>query len=1172
MRRTAHYIAFLLLLSTSLAAQRGGLSNLRTRLVPAGVDSIQLDSLPVLPNSVILRGADRRLLDSTYYRVTGNYLYLKAPAAGAGDTLRATFRVLPYDLGQRFSHLDTAALRRADENMIIGYTYNPYARDEGALLDFRGLDYNGSFARGLSFGNNQDLVLNSNFNLQLAGELGEGIEILAAITDENIPIQPEGNTQQLREFDRIFIQLSKDNNRLTAGDYELQRPDSYFMNYFKKLQGATFRNTTGLADEATLTTTASVAISRGKFARNRIQQQEGNQGPYKLRGAQNERFIIVLAGTEKVWLDGELLLRGLEQDYIIDYNRGEITFTNRRLVTKDSRIVVEFEYSDQNYLRSLYAVNTEYRRGRLRVYGNLFSQQDSKTSTGDQALSDVDKRILSEAGDQLSTALAPSVDTIEEFASFRVLYKKVDTLLACGRRDTILVYSTNPDSAQYTARFSLVGPGNGNYVLDEENIANERVYRWVAPGPGCTPRGDYAPVIQLTAPEQQQLYTFGAAYQLSPTSKVQTEVGMSRLDLNRFSRLDSGDDTGMAAYTTFNKRFMLGGDTSGWTMDTELSYEFVQSTFQPLNPYRDPEFLRDWSLANQQGFGNVARATEHLGRGGVQLRKAGLGSLQYAFSGFVRDSLYTGGRHEGGLQLNHRGWQVDARGSLLTSDAEGARNRFFRPRVTLAKAFQALNNWRVGWYGEREKNERYRANSDSLQGNSFYYDLYRFFLESPDEGKGNFGAHYQRRLDFAPAGSDFSRNTIAEEVNTNGEWRPGRTLRLAGNLTYRKLIVEDPELTTQETGETFLGRTDLGLNLGKGLFQSNTTYEIGSGQEPKLELTYLQVNPGEGTHIWLDSLYNNDGQIQPNEMEIAPFPDVADYVPVTTFTDEFIRTDYVNLNQSVRLNPKVLWYGEKKGLRKWLSRFSTQSSLKISRKTQPGPGVSPWNPLQFAIPDTALVSVRSGVRNLVLFTPPDRQYDLQFSHTDNWNKFVQTSGFESRRTEQLSLRGRLNLGKAVSAVLKLERGSRRSDSEFFDNKDFRIDFRNLQPEFTWQPSTNFRTILRYLLQGDRNNLEMGAGEAATRHDFSLEATYSKSATTTVSARGSYVDIRFDGNPSSPVGFAILNGLQPGQNFLWNLSVKRQLSANILLNLSYEGRKTGEARVVHVGRAQVAATF
>lgn len=1090
------------------------------------------------------------------------------------DSLRLRYRVLPYNLGAARFNLDTTMAKPLEDG-LIGISYNPY-ETEGETLNFRGLNYNGNFTRGISFGNNQDLVLNSSFNLQLAGELGDGIEILAAITDENIPIQPEGNTQQLREFDRIFIQLQKGSSRLIAGDYELQRPDSYFMNYFKKLQGATFSNTAAVLGDGQLKTRGSVAISRGQFTRNFIDAIEGNQGPYKLRGAEGERFIIVLSGTEKVFLDGEQLTRGLEQDYIIDYNRGELTFTNRRLITKDSRIVVEFDYADQSYVRSLYAVDATYEQGRFRMGFHLFNQQDSKNATGDLVLTDEDRQLLAEAGDDPDGAFLPAVDTLGEFSPTRVAYRYADTLLNCGGLDSMVRYlrfTTVPGDSLYTARFTFVGQGNGTYVLDPAQPANERVYRWAGFTEGCLPAGDYEPVVQLAPPRQQQLYTLNASYTWNEHTQVEAELGMSRRDDNRFSRLDSSDDIGFSGYTALKRSWKIGGDSSRWRADSRLSYEWVQARFSPLNPYRNPEFLRDWSLANVQGQGQVEAATEQIGRADVTLSAVGIGSLGYELSTFQRDSLYNGWQHRLRLREQLPKWDIEADASFLRSQSATLKTRFLRPRGSIARSFPELAGLKLGVYGEQERNERRQSNVDTLAAQSFYFNRYRLFAEMPEREGWQAGLSYSQRTDYTPAADRFLTGTVASEANLNGQWgvqKAGRRLQLKGNFTYRELAVKREGATNQEPGQTFLGRGDLNFSLGKGVLQSNTTYEIGSGQEAKVEFTYLRVRPGEGTYIWLDSLYNNDGVIQPNEMEIAPFQDLADYVRVTAVTDEFIRTDDVRLNQSLRLTPKVLW-GNAAGLKRAVARFSTISNLSINRKTQDSEAVAAWNPFQLDVADTALVAVSANIRNTLFFNQADPVYTLQLGMSDARNKFVQTSGFESRRTSEQYLRGRWNALPALSLEGNLTRGQRSSDSEFFNNKDYDILYWELGPDMTFIPTRDFRASLAYTFREDGDQLPE-SGTYAQRHTLEAEARYNRSAKTSVQLRLSVVSVNFDGQPNSPVGFAILNGLQRGDNYLWNLTLDQQLSGSIQLRVSYEGRKTGTARVVHTGRAQVAANF
>jgi hypothetical protein len=1155
-----------------LHAQSGDLNNRQFKKMEIIPDArIQIDTLPLDPHSITITDSlTGTRLDTALYSISGNIITWQIPiaqqAAFQQKKVIIWYRTLPPLFSRPYYHLDTLLLRKAEGETYIGFDYTPYEEKED-LLYTKGMKYDGSFARGISFGNNQSLVFNSEFNLQMAGKIGNDIEVLAAITDQNIPIQPEGNTQKLQEFDKIFIQLKRKNNTLLAGDYELARPNSYFMNYYKKLQGATLTNTSRIGEKGKLDTRFSVAAARGKFSRNILAQQEGNQGPYRLSGNEGERFIIILAGTERVWLDGILLTRGEDRDYIIDYNRGDITFTNKRLITKDSRVIVEFDYTNQQYFRSLSALSTTYERDKLQLSFHLYSEQDSKNFTGERPLDSLERATLRFSGDSTSNILVSGIDTVGTYDPARILYRLTDTLINGVVFDSVLVYSTDPLAAIYSARFTEVGEGQGNYIRLPA-AANGQIFAWSAPDPITGNRtGTYEPIYRLTAPILQQMVTVGAAYKLPQGGNISTEIAVSNQDNNRFSDLGNDDNTGIAANVNWRQQWQLGKKEKGWTLLSGANYEFAQTNFRPLNPYRNAEFSRDWNTAV-----NPIRSNEHLSAAYVNIKKEGLGSVQLESGFFIRDSLYAGFRNAMKADLNWKGFHLDAQASLLESEATDGNSDFFRPKFNFSKTFEALDSWKIGVYGEREKNTR--TQGDTITSQSFYYDLLKWYVESPVKDKYQAGGSLTRRLDYAPVHTSeldaFQQSTLANEWNINGKWTQNIRSQLIWNLTYRELKIVDSTLTTQKPNATYLGRLDYNWSALKNTFTSNTTYEIGSGQEQRVIYTYLRTEDGQGNFVWTDR--NANEAIDQNEMDPAnPVNQaLANYIRVTLLSNEFTRTNNVQFNQSLRIDPRSQW-GQEKGIRQLLSRFSTQSNWQINRRVRISEGVSAWNPFQLDIVDTALVAVNTITRNTLFFNRANPVYDLQLGQSGSWRKASLVSGFDSQQNDELFFRARWNPGTKFTTTWLFTKGNQNADSDTLLQKSYTIKYYKTEPELSWLPSASLRFIFTYKYQDSRNTLPVVQDSARINH-FSLESTFSKSNKASLRVKASFASVVFTGLPNTPVEFAMLGGLQNGSNYLWTIAYDRLLGKNIQLGISYDGRKTGVAKMVHTGRASVRAIF
>ena len=1139
------YCLVLCCASSEVFAQTSGLREFQL-LIPQD-STVMLDSLTIYPNSFEVRCGEELLSRDQYELDFAGAQF--TPNVTCGIPLTFKYRVLPMNLSKNYQLRDTSMIYDRPEDPQEKFMIRT-RRVEDELFGGRGLNKSGSISRGVTFGNSQDLGVNSTLNLELSGQIAPNLKLLASVSDDNIPIQPDGNTNKLREFDQVFIQVYNDNFKMIAGDFWLYRPKSYFMSYKKRAQGLTIENYWQRDSTTQFKTQVSGALSRGKFNRQIIQGVEGNQGPYRLLGAENEPFIIILSGTERVYIDGKLLERGQEFDYVIDYNTAEVTFTSRQLISKDSRIVVEFQYSDQNYLRSLFQTSTTYSNDRYKFWFNAYSEQDAKNQTIQQELTLGQKELLSNIGDTLELARIRSVDSVG-YLDNQNLYKMIDSL----GYDSVLVYSVSPDSAFYRATFEFVGAGNGDYVFSNYNALG-KVFKWVAPIAGVS-QGDYAPSRLIVTPKQRQMVTGGMEVKLNEKNKLEVELAYTKNDLNKFSRFDSDDDNSVAGFFKYQGDIDLSRDSvPSWILRSKVEFEGLQRNFNPIEQYRAVEFDRDW---NTRGKGFVG--DQISSKLGADFRHRLFGNINVEGQQYMIGSDYSGLRAATDGKWKQRGFQAVWDGSYLSSQAEN-RNTFYRHRTDIS---QSIGWLKIGYKDDHERNE---FSGDVLETSSYEFFDYQFYLANSDSIKNDYRIFFRERHDWRSDSTSLRHAARARSAGVELGFTEWKNQELKVVSSYRSLEILDSSLLAIQPENTILGRLEYNLRALRGALSLNTFYEVGSGLELKREFLYIQVNDGQGIYTWVD--YNGDGVKDLNEFEIAQFADQASYIRVFIPSNEYVKTYSNEFNQSVYWRPERLW-ASKKGALKFLARFSDQLSVRIKRKTNYFNSTNGFNPFFTEIADTNLISTNSNIRNSLFFNRTSSiaggEYIFQRVNAKN----LLASGFDSRSNQFHEVVLRWNVKRFLTLKTKGKIGKKESSADYVSGRDFSLDVVSLEPSIIYQPNTRFRISMDARGSEKRNKPELG-GELATVLEVGTSFKYNQIEKGSLQGEFKVLSIRYDGQQNSALGFEMLEALKPGVNYTWSLSYQRSISKNMQLTFQYSGRKPEDVRMIHSGGMELRAFF
>jgi hypothetical protein len=1165
----------LLLLSRTAFSQS---SSKRCQWIALRGTPFTLDSLTVVPGTITFSGGSAANLRYDYNPATNQFRFILPPAPpvdtlggpapapdtlaadsltagavpGAPDSVLVCYRVLPLNLAlARYKRQATA---RDSLSLPGAFNRPPGARKE-ELFRTPGLNKTGTVTRGVSVGNRQNVFVNSALNLQLEGKLSDEISITAAITDQNIPFQPEGNTQQLQEFDKVFIALQHRRWNLTGGDVVLQNKPSHFMRFYKNVQGGALEANQGAGTPTASATTVAASVAKGKFASTTIPALEGVQGPYRLSGPNGEKFIVVLANSEKIYLDGQLLSRGYDYDYVIDYNQAEVTFTARRLITRYSRLRIDFEYSDRNYNRSVYHASHYQDLNKLHLNFNIYQEADNPNNLLALDLTNTEKLLLQSIGDSLGQAFTSGAQ--EARYDREVILYKDSTVLVNGLPATAYVYTQDSTLARlYTVRFTDVGLNQGDYEAESSTV-NGRIYRYVAPVDGRH-QGRFAPVRILPTPRKKQLATLGGHYQVDKQTRIFLETAASENDLNRFSDKDRDDDRGRAlrlGYAVDDKPLAFLKD---YKLRSTGSYEYTEATFEPIDRFRDIDFNRDWSLPVTP----ATRVNDNILDFALGVHKNAHNGVNYRISRRYRRQEVDGVQHHLDLARQFRGFQLQSNFFLLNAAARNSQSDWVRGLVEVSYHVGKV----VPGYTYRFDKNRVHARlpADSLITSAMYYDEHTLFVRSPDTAATRYSLAYTIRQDRPPlegrlAPRQFSRNYSGSLQTKIGKYQDLNFIGTYRQVQNQDSVAESTILSTVRWLGDFLDRH----------LRSELDYSVGTGREPRRVYEFVAVSPGQGTHYLIDG--GNPQNL--NDYFEAQVPDARYRTHVKVFlpTDQYV-TAYMN-QFSYRLNSSMprTWRG-KTALLDLASRLSAVTSISINKKNTDTNVWRRFNPFSLAVDDDLLISLTNAFRNTVFYNRSDPTFGLEFTVQENKQKLLLANGTDFRNIGSTTLIGRYNLNLMLSARLSVSRFTRESRSNYLETKNFRIRGHELAPEFSFQPGNTLRFTGSYLYTQKENVLNRELAEQARFHELGVETRLSQVGKRTLSSALRFIRVAYTADANAAIAFEMLNALRPGNNLTWNLIVQQKLSNGLNVSVNYDGRKPNGLAMIHSGRMQVSVLF
>lgn len=1017
------------------------------------------------------------------------------------------------------------------------------------------LQRSGSLTRGITLGTDGNVSVESGLRFELSGNVTEDIYINATLTDQNTPIQPDGSTQNIREFDLVYILMKARYGQVQLGDIDVVQNNSFFSRFNRRLQGISLD--VGDPDSSRTTANVSIASPRGVFQTQRFQGQDGVQGPYRLRGLNGERFIIVVAGTERVYIDNVLMTRGEENDYIIDYGLGEIYFTSNRIITDLSRITVDFQYIDAEYQRTFISTDVQSKIGERTSVGVTYLRSAENDDILLSGLSESELEVLQQAGD--GAAIVSGVRSFNpEIDGSSVSYERRDTVVD---GTSITYYNPNPSlqAEGFRVRFSNVGDGNGSYVRAGQTI-NGVVYEWQGPG-----LGEYDTLRSVRPPGVSNVLTVNSETKLGKHLSISAEWALSVEDENRFSDLDdaNNDDHAVKGSLSLSEK-PLGAGAFSASVDAQS----IGSKFVFFDRVYEAEFFRKWLLSgvNPQGAqiyeSNVEWKSELL------RISSNAGYLNADSGNTKRGSLSLEvGDPQKAYSRTFAEW-VGVRNELSQTDIS-----WFRER---GESYWPIpvGSWTVkpqfGFEAEQRRDQLI-GQKDSLLPASWMFADWRpgVFLGFKEFLK--LGTDWSYRTDLRQVDGNFTREAVGTTQGFYLDWKPSRSFRTSNSFRFRRRDFSElyeTRFNAIDSDGIFLKSTSTYSGLNRGL-DARLLYEANTERRARLQETYIEIGPELGQYIWDD--VNGDGIQQVDEFFPEQTPNEGTFVRQFLPSDELFPIVSLNVRARFRLEPFRFVARDETGWKRalrWIAA-ETQVNLRENNRTSNLSDIYLLRLNRFQQSGLTLQG-RQYYRQVLKILPAHQRVNFELA-TDATRGFLeQVAGNETQRSRNYEWTGTYRSVGVWTFRLKGRYGTNRIRSENLENRNFDIRSFDVEPELQIRWMKIVTSTLNTRVAFRRDDLASGSEGQSLR--IRLRNDVFSGTRLQVSSLAEYRFNDFDRSSNAAGIFELTDGAGLGRSWVWSLQGSYRISQFLRANLNYDGRTIPQRPAIHTLRFVVSALF